>query len=66
MDDSYTPCRLSIAVGSYKQDLQIVKLVELRNPRGWQDINLGTDEDSNDKAVDGNEPNDGDDDDDES
>ncbi|EGG03308.1 uncharacterized protein MELLADRAFT_29060, partial [Melampsora larici-populina 98AG31] len=41
MDDSYTPCRLSIAVGSFKQDLQQIKQLDLRNPRGWQDIKLG-------------------------
>ncbi|KAG0150923.1 hypothetical protein CROQUDRAFT_713141 [Cronartium quercuum f. sp. fusiforme G11] len=55
MDDSYTPCRLSIAVGSFKQDLQVIKLVELRNPRGWQDIKLGTEEEANEKDDDESE-----------
>lgn len=61
MDDSYTPCRLSIAVGSFKQDLQQIKQLDLRNPRGWQDIKLGNEDDTNEKDEDESDD-DGDDD----
>jgi len=56
LDDSYTPCKLSISLGTFKQDLQVVKMIELINPRGWHHIRLvdreeeepGDDEDSDD------------------
>ncbi|PLW18245.1 hypothetical protein PCANC_01439 [Puccinia coronata f. sp. avenae] len=56
LDDSYTPCKLSISLGTFKQDLQVVKIIELINPRGWHHIRLvdreeeepGDDEDSDD------------------
>ncbi|KAH9467014.1 hypothetical protein MJO28_000398 [Puccinia striiformis f. sp. tritici] len=56
LDDSYTPCKLSISLGTFKQDLQVVKTIELINPRGWHHIRLvdreeeepGDDEDSDD------------------
>ncbi|MBW0473334.1 hypothetical protein O181_013049 [Austropuccinia psidii MF-1] len=44
MDDSYTPCKLSISLGTFKQDLQVIKIVELKNPRGWQHIRLDGDQ----------------------
>lgn len=55
LDDSYTPCKLSISLGTFKQDLQVVKLIELINPRGWQHIRLveepGDDDDSDDSDA---------------
>ncbi|CAH7686763.1 anaphase-promoting complex, subunit 10/DOC domain-containing protein [Phakopsora pachyrhizi] len=42
MDDSYTPCKLAISVGTFKHDLQVIKAVELKNPRGWQNIRLSS------------------------
>lgn len=34
-DESYTPSKISVRVGTTYQDLQEVRVVELREPEGW-------------------------------
>lgn len=35
LDESYTPCRISVRAGSNFNDLQEVEVVELNEPHGW-------------------------------
>jgi anaphase-promoting complex subunit 10 len=41
LDESYTPSKVVISAGTSLYDLIDVKVVELREPRGWQAINIG-------------------------
>jgi anaphase-promoting complex subunit 10 len=41
LDESYTPSKIVISAGTGLYDLTEVKTVELREPRGWQTVNVG-------------------------
>ncbi|SGY79918.1 BQ5605_C008g05250 [Microbotryum silenes-dioicae] len=40
-DDSYTPQKISIRVGTHHGDLHEVKWVDLHQPTGWQHLRIG-------------------------
>ena len=48
LDESYTPTRISIRVGTNFNDLQEIEVVELQEPTGWVEIPL---KDMNEKLV---------------
>ena len=48
LDESYTPTRISIRVGTNFNDLQEIEVVELQEPSGWVEIPL---KDMNEKLV---------------
>ena len=48
LDESYTPTRISIRVGTNFNDLQEIEVVELQEPTGWVEIPL---KHINDKLV---------------
>jgi anaphase-promoting complex subunit 10 len=41
LDESYTPSKIVISAGTGLYDLTEVKTIELREPRGWQTVNVG-------------------------
>jgi len=41
LDESYTPSRIVIYAGTSFYDLTEVKILDLREPRGWQTVNVG-------------------------
>jgi len=48
LDESYTPTRISIRVGTNFNDLQEIEVVELQEPTGWVEIPL---KDMNERLV---------------
>ena len=43
MDESYTPSKLSVRVGTSFCDLREVKVVDLKEPQGWVTVPLAPD-----------------------
>jgi Anaphase-promoting complex, subunit 10 (APC10) len=41
LDESYTPSKIVLSAGTSLYDLTEVKVIEFREPRGWQVINIG-------------------------
>lgn len=52
LDDSYTPSKVTISAGSFHHDLQVIRTVDLDQPRGWQHFKLGSGEDEADDPDD--------------
>ena len=48
LDESYTPTRISIRVGTNFNDLQEIEVVDLQEPSGWVEIPL---KDMNERLV---------------
>lgn len=52
LDDSYTPSKISISAGTSLYDLQVVKTIDLEQPKGWQHFKLGTGADDDEAGAD--------------
>jgi len=40
LDESYTPCKISVRAGTNYHDLQEIKLLELEEPSGWLKVSI--------------------------
>lgn len=50
LDDSYTPAKVTISAGTFLHDLQVVRTVDLEQPRGWQHFKLGSGEEDGEEV----------------